>query len=156
MRLGLLCASAAVLLGAAVLAATDHPETRFTRDDVVLAFAEQGFALDEPTLEDLGQASASDDDLGVTTPEVTRSSEGSFLLVRPFETAQFYVVVASDTRLARRHFEELVRLGQTPGTFDLLRGNVLVSSDSSFTENGLSRETKARIRAAMDALPKRS
>jgi hypothetical protein len=47
---------------------------------------------------------------------------------------------------------ELVGLGQTPDTFDLRTENVLVSSDSSFTETGMSAEKKARIRAAMRAL----
>ena len=108
-------------------------------------------SLDVPTWREF--AGTPNDSLGVTFPEVTTSGpDGSLLLEQPFRRAEFYVFVARSVALAKQHFDELVRGGRTPDTFDLRVGNILVSSDSSFTESGMSAEKKARIRAAMDAL----
>jgi hypothetical protein len=143
----LIAASAVALVVAAVLAATDSRNgPPFTRDEVVRAFARQGFDLAEPDFTSTGAS-------GWTgyAPMGSRS-EGTLLFMRPPKKAEFYVFVASSTALAKRYFEPLVRLGGTPDTFDLRRGNVIVSSDSSFTENGLSQVKRARIRDAMNEL----
>lgn len=152
MRIAFVSASAVALLVAAALAATQESQRRFTVDDVVLAFASRGIALGMPTWRDFGVTS-DDDRLGVSSPELTaKGSDGSILLEKPFEKAEYYVFVATDTALAERYYEELVSLGQTPDTFDLRARNVLVSSDSSFTRSGMTAEKKGRIRAAIDAL----
>jgi hypothetical protein len=151
MRAALVSASAVFLVVSAVVAAVHHPDRRFTSDDVVLAFASQGFALDVPSWHDLG--ATSEDALGTTSPELTaRGPDGTLLLEQPFEKAEFYVFVATSAPLAEQYFDALVHGGQTPDSFDVRAGNVLVSSDSSFTESGMSAEKKVRIRAAMDAL----
>jgi hypothetical protein len=149
MKSVLVVASAAVLVVAALLTATREPnEPRFTKDDVVHAFALQGFDLG-----DVSEVSYSLDGFGTSQPVVIGGDAGGHLLFpQPFRKPAFYVFVASNTDIAKRYFEALIQLGSTPDAFDLRRDNVMVSSDSSFTEHGLSREKRARIRAAVDAL----
>jgi hypothetical protein len=136
LRLWLTGAAAIALLVALIGAGVAKPEPNYSRADVVRAFAAQAYELAEPGY----------------TPSGSHDATGVFLMPRPFRSSHFYVFVALRQSLAASFYEQLVRGGPTPDAFDLLRRNVIVSSDSSFTENGLTITEKRRIRAAMNAL----
>jgi hypothetical protein len=141
-RLGLFVAAAIVLIVAAVAAGISrNPASTYERDDVVHAFAGQGYALAEPVR-----------DLGWTGYGPLAGMDGILLFPRPIASAPFYVFVARQDATARTFFKQLAQLGRSTDAFDLIRGNVLVSSDASFTESGLSKNQKQRIRAAMNSL----
>ena len=126
-----LAAVAIVVLSVALVGAgVDEPAPNYDRADVVRAFATQGYEL----------------------AEGGHDSTGVLLMPRPFPAARFYVFVAFQRSYTASFYKQLVEGGPTPDAFDLLRRNVIVSSDSSFTENGLTNEEKRRIRAAMSAL----
>lgn len=141
MRPSLTAAAVVALLVALVGAGRAESEPNYDRADVVRAFAAQGYELGEPS--NYHQFGSHD-------------STGVLLLPQPFRTSRFYVFVALQQSLAASFYEQLKRGGPTPDAFDLLRRNVIVSSDSSFTENGLTPEEKRRVRAAMNALSTRS
>ena len=113
-------------------------EPNYDRADVVRAFAAQGYELGESS--NFGGHDAT----------------GVLLLPQPFRSSRFYVFVALSQSYAASSYKQLGEGGPTPDAFDLLRRNVVVSSDSSFTENGLTSEEKRRIRAAMNALSTKS
>jgi hypothetical protein len=137
MRVGLVGASSFLLVAAGVLAATQsRTDSLFTVDQVTESFARHGFALAEPAPE-----------LGWGDPA------GVFLLTQPIRDARFYVFVSRREAVAEKFMMELTRGGaQTADNFDLRHSNVIVSSDSSFTPRALTRDERARLRAAMDAL----
>ena len=135
-RRGLVLAAAALLIVAIVAAGSSRKAAPpYEPDDVVRAFAAQGFALAEPAPE-----------LGWGDPT------GAMLLTRPIASARFLVFVARHEAVAETFFMQLTQSGRTPDAFDVIRKNVVVSSDASFTENGLNQDEKRRIRAAMNSL----
>jgi hypothetical protein len=138
MRPSLTAAAVVALLVALVGAGRAESEPNYDRADVVRAFAAQGCELGESS------------NFGGHDPA------GVLLLPQPFRSSRFYVFVALQQSLAASFYEQLKQGGPTPDAFDLLRRNVIVSSDSSFTENGLTPEEKRRIHAAMNALSTRS
>lgn len=136
----LVVAAASVLVVAAAVAVFDRASGTYEPADVVRAFRTQGLVLAEPRQE------------GWTAYGPRLSPSEALLLPEPTSSARFYVYVAASDAIARNQFRVLTRLGRTPDVFDLIRGNVLVSSDSSFTDHGLSSGEKQRLRAAMSAL----
>jgi hypothetical protein len=134
-----------VLCLGVVLAAASEKGPRHTAEEVIEAFSRQGFALAE-----LGRVPEGG---GQTITAVfspwSYETIGTFL----FPTEQdFYVFVARNDALASSFFEPLAQAGGGPGTFDLLRGNVVVSSDASLTDTGLHWDQRQRIRVALDSL----
>jgi hypothetical protein len=128
-----------VLVAAGVLAtARSRDDPLYTVGQVTESFAQHGFALAEPAPE-----------LGWDDPA------GVFLLTRPIRDARFLVFVAHSEAVAEKFMMALTSddpRAQTADAFDLRDRNVIVSSDSSFTPDGLTSEERARLRAAMDAL----
>lgn len=60
---------------------------------------------------------------------------GEFFFPSPEQN--FYVYVAGKDLRAEQFFAPLAEAGRGPGVFDMLQGNVVVSSDASLTENGI-------------------
>jgi len=135
-RLALL-ASLIVLVVATAIAAT-RGGVSYAKDDVIDAFSKQDYALGEI-------------EGGRWTRGAPRGP-GTFLFPKPIDTAPFYVFVAPNDLLARQFFAPLAQAGGGPGVFDLLQGNIVVSSDASLTETGLTRDERHRIQAAMSLL----
>ena len=145
MRRGLILASAAVLVVALAAAGfSKSPRPTYERADVVRALAAHGYALTEPS------------GFGWTGYAPLEDGDGVILFPRSTTSPRFYVFVARRDATARAFYEQLTRLGRTPDTFDLARGNVLVSSDSTFTDDGLRADEKRRIRAAINSLVDRT
>jgi hypothetical protein len=68
------------------------------------------------------------------------------------EQAPFDILLARSDRFAQDFFAPLAKAGGGPHVFDLLQGNVIVSSVASLTQKGLTAAERRRIRAAMRAL----
>jgi hypothetical protein len=62
------------------------------------------------------------------------------------------VFVARNDLQAQAFFAPLAQAGGGSGVFDMLQGNLVVSSDASLTDVGLTNDERLRIRAAMQFL----
>jgi hypothetical protein len=82
--------------------------------------------------------------------------DGVFLFPLPVEQAAFYVFVGQSDASGRRFVAQLAPEDGKPvpndGSFDVLSGNVVVSSDGSLTDTGLSKDQRRRINDAIDSL----
>jgi hypothetical protein len=129
-RIGIV-ASYVVLGVAVVLAVTGRDSASYRRDHVVAAFAQQGFPLvDAPPIAGL-----------------VRQFKTAEALLVPTTGEPFWVYVGPSDADAKASFEPHARLALPPETFDLLRGNVMVISDS-----GVSVQDRQRIRAVVRSL----
>jgi hypothetical protein len=134
-----LVVGASVLIAVvAVAVAATRGDASYTEADAMSAFAQQGYALE--TID------------GGRWTRGAPASPGTFLFPKPIRTAPFYVYVAPNNLLAHQFIEALGEPVPGDGSFDVSRGNVVVSSDSSLTPIGLTREERRRIRAAIGAL----
>jgi hypothetical protein len=113
------------------LLAHESGTATYGREDVVTAFAAQGFRL-TPFKPPAG------------SPQPSPLTGGSLLLPPP--RTPFFVFVGNNPEQARRYYDEFTRQPAV-GTIDLRQGNVLVSS-----EGGLNSGQLARIRAALKSL----
>jgi hypothetical protein len=134
-----------VVLALGVVLAASRGDASYTRDEVVQAFAQEGYALAE--LDGGGWTGYA--------PFADRA-EGTFLFPGSQGQGPFYVFVARNDMLARQFFAPLAAAGGGPRVFDLLRGNVVVSSDASLSDTGLTSDERRRISAAMERLDETS
>jgi hypothetical protein len=132
-----------------VLAAVSDKGASYTAEEVVEAFSRHGFALAEPGR--VAEDDARPDHQTIRAVFAPSADTRVDIFLFPPEQ-DFYVFVARNDAFASEFFEPLAEHGGGPGTFDLLRGNVVVSSDASLTQAGLSRDQRRRIRAAVDSL----
>ena len=98
--------SVRVLGIAAVIAVWSDDHASYETENVVEAFAQQGFRLHGSELNLVREA-----------------------LLTPSSGEPFFVYVAVSDRVAQRQFASYEAL-KTPETFDIIRGNVLAISDS--------------------------
>jgi hypothetical protein len=138
-RLVVLTSFLVLVLSAAMSVA--HGETSYTREEVVEAFARQEWALGQ--LEGGGWTAYA---------PFADPAGGSFLFPEPIAEAPFYVFVARTDQQAEEFFAPLARAGGGPRVFDMLQGNVVVNSDASLTDVGLTTDERRRIRAALQDL----
>jgi hypothetical protein len=127
------------LLGVGLVLAGGGRAASYSQDEVVREFARQGFTL-RSAAEDAGWAGYAP----------LRAGVGELLFARP--EGNFYVYVAGDDLRAQQFFTPLEKSGGGAGVFDALQGNVVVSSDASLTDVGLTKDERRRIRAALRAL----
>lgn len=113
-------------VGFALAGRSDKPSRTYSRADVDRAFSQQGF-----TLADIG---------------LFRSGDQIEAALFPLSGEQFFVYIARNDVAARQAFSPYARV-PSPDTVQILRGNVMAVSDS-----GLSRKTRQRVHAAMQAL----
>ena len=120
-------ASVVVLVVSVVLAASRGAS--YTQDEVLRAFARQGFMLiNARSAAEEGRPAGWTPYGGVVWP--TGVGEVFF----PTPEQNFFVYVAGNDLQAEQFFAPLAEAGVEPGVFDLLQGNVVVSSDASLTE----------------------
>jgi hypothetical protein len=125
-------ASSIVLLIAGVaLAATHRPSgATYSREEVVRAFAVQGFTL--------------------TDAWMRPADFGREALLVPKTGEPFWVYVGTRDDRAKSYFATVHGFALPPETFDVLEKNVIVSSDS-----GLNQAQRRRVRVAMQLLRER-
>jgi hypothetical protein len=133
-------ASSVVVLGAALVLASQGGNASYTREEVIKAFNAQGYELAEVN------------GAGWTGYAPLAPAPGTFLFPQPIDRAPFYVFVARNDRQAEEFFVPFAKAGRGPDAFDLLKGNLVLSSDASLTPEGLTTAERMRIRAAMDSL----
>jgi len=136
MRAVIVIVSAAIFIVSASVAAT-RGGASYTLDGVRAAFEQQQYMLVSPPV----------DESNTFAPY----AGSTFLFPEPYRKAPFYVLVARNDLLARRFFAPLATAGfrDGPRVFDALQGNVVVSSDASLTDVGLTADERRRIRAAL-------
>lgn len=142
-RVLVIALSALVLAGAAVTAGLGRDTRSYSTDDVLRAFTQQDFVLVEPP------RYVNDPKGGVIVSPLVGRNVGTFYFPK---AGDFYVFVAESDGYAKEFFKPLEQAGGGPRVFDLHQGNVVVSSDASLTERGLTRRQRQRIRAAMASL----
>jgi hypothetical protein len=137
---------ATLVFAVGVAVAATRGDASYTPEQALRAFAQSGFTLSE--LAPAGKSSA-----GWTGYTPLRSAaHGRFFTPEPDGEGPFYVFIARSDQRAREFFAPLAQTGGGPGVLDLLEGNVVVSSDFSLTETGLTTDQRRRIEAAMQQL----
>jgi len=126
------------IVAPALAAGASHAS--YTAEEVAEAFDRHGYGLVEV------------DRRGWTAYAPLVGSPGTVLFPRPSEQAPFYVFVARSDRQAEDLVARRGRAGSGPGMFDLLHGNVVVSSDTSLTRGGPTTAQRLRVRAALRSL----
>ncbi len=129
--------SAAIFIVAVSVAAT-RGGASYTLDEVRTAFEQQQYTLVSPPVDE-------------SNPFAPYAGS-TFLFPEPYRKAPFYVLVARNDQLAQEFFAPLAAAGGGQRVFDALHGNVVVSSDASLTEVGLTAGERRRIRAALALL----
>lgn len=135
-----------VALAVGIVGAATRESTSYTPETVIRAFVENGFTLSEfpPT----GMSAT-----GWTGyAPFADTSHGTFFLPESDGGPRFYVFVAANDDRAREFFAPLAEAGGGPGVVDLLQGNVVVSSDASLADTGLTADERRRIEAALRRL----
>ena len=142
----LLVAMSVVVLAVGVAVAATRGDASYAPEEVLRAFAENGF-----TLSDMGPDGESSSGWTGYAP-LPSTAHGRFFTPEPGGEGPFYVFVAQNDVGAREFFAPLAQAGNGAGVLDLREGNVVVSSDASLTETGLTADERRRIEAAMRQL----
>jgi hypothetical protein len=141
--------ASALLLAVGAVVAANRDGASYTREQVVAAFGEQGYALSEIGGDELTGSGGS----GWTGyPPFVELTPEMFLFPGPGDGGPFFVFVAPKDQVAREVFAPLAQAGEGPGVFQALQGNVVVNSDASQTPTGLTASERRRIRAALESL----
>jgi hypothetical protein len=142
----LLIAMSVAALAVGVVVAATRGDASYTPKTVVQAFAENGFALHEiPPGGESGSGWTGYAPLPLT-------AHGRFIFPKPGGRGPFYVFIAQNDEGAREFFAPLAEAADGPGVLFLREGNVVVSSDASLTDTGLTADERRRIEAAMRQL----